>query len=104
MAHVMNSRRQRAKAKVSVSHAPVDVLKSLDEVTSVDSRVYRAAVLRVLCDLKALERATGSKVLCAGSSSVEKLYNKTRHLTELWDGTAGKMVVDEWAGARVGYS
>ena len=104
VAHVMNSRRQRAKAKVSVSHAPVDVLKSLDEVTSVDSRVYRAAVLRVLCDLKALERATGSKVLCAGSSSVEKLYNKTRHLTELWDGTAGKMVVDEWAGARVGYS
>ena len=59
VAHVMNSRRQRASKKVSVRDAAPSTLRALDEVLSVDLRVYRAAVLRVLCDLRALERATG---------------------------------------------
>ena len=100
VAHVMNSKRQRAKGpKVSVRDAPAATLRALDEITSVDARVYMAAFLRVLCDLRALERATGRRVLCAGSRAAS-VRNKTAYMHTLWDGTAAARAVDEWADAR----
>ena len=101
VAHVMNSRRQRAARKVSVRDAPAQVLSQLDEVLSVDLRVYRAAVMRLLCDLRALEAATGRAVLCA--PRLAALRNKTSYVTGLWDGAGAAAVLDEWAEARVGY-
>ena len=97
----MNSRRQRAARKVSVRDAPAQVLSQLDEVLSVDLRVYRAAVMRLLCDLRALEAATGRAVLCA--PRLAALRNKTSYVTGLWDGAGAAAVLDEWAEARVGY-
>ena len=103
VAHVMNSKRQRAKGKVSVRDAPAETLRLLDEVTRVDARVYQAAFLRVLCDLRALERATGKRVLCAGSRAAS-VHNKTSYLSALWDGTAAARAVDEWADARASWA
>ena len=40
---------------MAVAAAPPAVLRQVDAMTSVDARVYGAAVLRVLCDLRALE-------------------------------------------------
>ena len=103
VAHVMNSRRQRAKgAKVSVGGATAPVLRRLDEVTRVDARVYQSAMMRVLCDLRALERATGKRVLCAGARPAS-VRNKTAYMSELWDGRASARVLDEWAAARASY-
>ena len=98
VAHVMNSRRQRAARKVSVTEAPAAVLRQLDEVLSVDMLVYRAAVMRVLCDLKALEHATGQRVLC--HSRLAKLRNKTHYVPGLWDGGGAASALSEWADAR----
>ena len=95
----MNSRRQRAKGKVSLSQASDGVLAMLDQITAVDQRVYTAAMLRVLCDLRALERATGKRVLCAGGRAAA-VRNKTRYMAPLWDGRAAARAVDEWAAAR----
>ena len=39
-------------------------------------------------------------MLCDGSKRIAALRNKTSYLTELWDGTAARNVVDEWADAR----
>ena len=94
----MNSRRQRAARKVSVTEAPAAVLRQLDEVLSVDMLVYRAAVMRVLCDLKALEHATGQRVLC--HSRLAKLRNKTHYVPGLWDGGGAASALSEWADAR----
>lgn len=101
VAHVMNSRRQRAARKISVADAPPDVLKQLDDVLSVDLRVYRAAVLRVLCDLRALEEATGKPVIC--HSRLAKLRNKTGYIPGLWDGIGLGSALTEWAEARRAY-
>ena len=102
VAHVMNSRKQRASRKVSVGEAPPEVLRQLDAVTRIDALVYRAAVLRVLCDVRALELATGSRVLCA--PRVAALRNKTAYIPGLWDGTAAASAVEDWADARKAYS
>ena len=56
----MRSWRWRPR-QVSVAQAAPETLRQLDQVLSIDARVYRAAVLRVLCDLRALERATGMR-------------------------------------------
>lgn len=101
VAHVMNSRRQRAARKVSVTEAPPDVLRQLDDVLSVDLRVYRAAVLRVLCDLRALEQVTGKPVLCR--SRLDKLHNKTAYIPGLWNGSGVASALAEWAEARRPY-
>lgn len=101
VAHVLNSRKQRAARKVSVAEAPTDVLRELDEITRIDARVYRAAVLRVLCDVRALEVATQSRVLCA--PRLAALRNKTAHVRGLWDGAGAKSLIDEWADARRTY-
>ena len=101
VAHVMNSRRQLAARKISVAEAPPDVLRQLDDVLSVDMRVYRAAVLRVLCDLRALEEVTGKPVICR--SHLAKLRNKTGYVPGLWDGGGLGSALTEWAEARRGY-
>ena len=64
-AHVMNARSQRSRAKkVTMADAPPEVLADVDAITAVDAKVYRAAVLRLLCDIRALEEAAGARVLC----------------------------------------
>ena len=78
------------------------VLRELDEeLLSVDMRVYRAAVLRTLCDLRALERASGTTLLC--DARMRKLRNKTGYVAGLWDGAGAAVLADEWASARLGY-
>ena len=81
-AHVMNSRRQRVARRVSVTEAPPETVAALDAITAVDAAVYRAAVLRVLCDIRALERATGARILCA--PRLELLRNRTSYIRGLW--------------------
>jgi hypothetical protein len=98
IAHVMNSRRQRAAKKVTIAQVPPATIGELDEVTAVDARVYRAVVLRLLCDLRALERATGAAVIC--DARLEALRNKTRYVPGLWDGTAAASLAEEWAEVR----
>eukprot|EP00966_Prymnesium_polylepis_P128535 2972860-Prymnesium_polylepis.1 len=78
----MNSRRQRPGAKVSVAGAPPEIVARLDAITAVDAAVYRAAVLRVLCDIHALEQATGERVLCG--PRLELLRNRTGYIPGLW--------------------
>ena len=97
-AHVMNSRRQRSAQKVTVAQAPASLLRQLDSITAVDARVYRAAVSRLMCDARALERATGKRVLCA--RRLEALRNKTAYVPGLWDGSAAGALASEWASAR----
>mmetsp|Transcript_38395 Transcript_38395/g.67505 ORF Transcript_38395/g.67505 Transcript_38395/m.67505 type:complete len:147 (+) Transcript_38395:228-668(+) len=81
-AHVMNSRRQRAARKVSLAEVPPETISRLDSITKVDAQVYRAAVVRVLCDIQAVERATGNKVLC--SPRMEQVRNLSFHIPNLW--------------------
>ena len=97
IAHVMNSRRQRAARKVSVSQSSPEVLRELDAMTKVDARVYRAAVLRLLCDLRALERRTGKQLICM--PRIEALRNKTRYVPGLWDGSGAASMASEWKTA-----
>lgn len=81
-AHVMNSRRQRAARKVTIAEVPADTIKRLDSITVVDAVVYRAAVLRVLCDIQALEQTTGKAILCR--PRLQRLFNYTWHIAGLW--------------------
>lgn len=85
-AHIVNSRGQRVGRKVSASEIPAHLIRSLDSIISVDISVYRAAVIRVLCDLRALELTTGAQVLCNGR--LELLQNQTSYIPELWPATA----------------
>jgi hypothetical protein len=81
-AHVRNSKRERALRTVTVSELPAPVLRRLDAITEVDAAVYRGAVLRLLCDLRALEEATGAPVLCA--DRLAALRASTSHIPRLW--------------------
>ena len=91
-----------AGAKISTADVAPAVLRELDEeLLSVDMRVYRAAVLRTLCDLRALERASGTTLLC--DARMRKLRNKTGYVAGLWDGAGAAVLADEWASARLGY-
>ena len=45
-----------------MADAPPEVLADVDAITAVDAKVYRAAVLRLLCDIRALEEAAGARV------------------------------------------
>ena len=88
-------------AQVSLTSAPETTLRTLDAVTSVDTRVYRAAVLRLMCDLRALEIATRVSVICP--HRIVALRNKTAHVAGLWDGSGAASLADEWASARRTY-
>ena len=82
-AHVMNARSQRSRAKkVTMTDAPPEVLADVDAITAVDAKVYRAAVLRLLCDIRALEEAAGARVLCP--ARLAKLRAATSYIPRLW--------------------
>jgi len=83
-AHVRNSRRERARRAVTLSELPPPMLRRLDAITEVDRLVYRGAVLRLLCDLQALEAATGLPVLC--TDRLAALRASTAHIPGLWEG------------------
>ena len=72
-AHVMNARSQRSRAKkVTMADAPPEVLADVDAITAVDAKVYRAAVLRLLCDIRALEEAAVARVLCPAREAARR--------------------------------
>ena len=79
----MNARSQRSRAKkVTMADAPPEVLADVDAITAVDAKVYRAAVLRLLCDIRALEEAAGARVLCP--ARLAKLRAATSYIPRLW--------------------
>ena len=80
--HVRNSRNQRAKQGVTIADASPAVLRAADAVTTVDARLYRSAVLRLLCDLRALEAASGRRVLCP--ARLDSLRRATGYIEGLW--------------------
>ncbi len=82
VAHVRNARGQRARSQTTIGDAPPSVLRAADAVTAVDARVYRSAVLRLLCDIAALEAATGAAVLCP--ARLEALRRATAYIPGLW--------------------
>ena len=88
-----------AKKRISMADVPEAVRRELDEVIDVDTRVYRAAVLRLLCDLRALERATGATLIC--EARLQGLRNKTSYIPGLWDGVGAASLADEWFAARI---
>lgn len=55
----------------------------VDQMTRVDGQLYRAGVVRLVRELRALEGATGSAVLCA--SAMNKLKSETDYIPGLWD-------------------
>ena len=59
-----------------------EVLADVDAITAVDAKVYRAAVLRLLCDIRALEEAAGARVLCP--ARLAKLRAATSYIPRLW--------------------
>ena len=67
---------------MTMADAPAATVADVDAITAVDARVYRAAVLRLLCDLRALEEATGARVLCA--ARLAKLRAATAYIPRLW--------------------
>ena len=73
---------QKQRRSMRVADVPSPTMQGIDSITSVDQRVYRSAVLRLLCDLRALEAATGERVLCEGS--LARLRNTTAHIAGLW--------------------
>ena len=65
-----------------MADAPPEVLADVDAITAVDAKVYRAAVLRLLCDIRALEEAAGARVLCP--ARLAKLRAATSYIPRLW--------------------
>jgi len=55
----------------------------VDRMTLVDGQVYRAGLVRLIRELRALEGVTGSKLLC--ESTLNKLKIKTDYIPGLWD-------------------
>ena len=89
------ARGERGKRKISLGDVGAPTLTELDRVVSVDLRVYRASVLRLLCDLRALERATGQRVIC--DERLDALRNLTSYVPGLWDGTGAAGLREEWS-------
>jgi len=74
--------------RLSLSDLPNETLRRLDAITSVDARVYRAAAVRLLCDLAALEEASGKRVLCP--SRLHGFRQATAYIAGLWPPAVGK--------------
>ena len=73
---------QRRRRMLRLAEVPAEAMSDMDAITAVDQRVYRGAVLRLLCDLRALEAATGVNVLCL--DALKRLQNRTAHIEGLW--------------------
>ena len=54
------------------------VLRDVDAVTKIDSQVYRAAVVRLLCDVAALEMATGRVIVSPASGRAGRSHGAHR--------------------------
>ena len=72
--------------RLQLSALPAATLRDLDAITAVDAQVFRSALLRLLCDIGALERATGQQVLCP--AKLAKLQAATAHVPGLWPSNA----------------
>ena len=77
---------QRKAPRLQLSTLPAATLRDLDAITAVDAQVFRSALLRLLCDIGALERATGQQVLCP--PKLAKLQAATAHVRGLWPSNA----------------
>ena len=95
--HVRNPG-QRKAARLSTASLPEATLRDIDAITTVDAQVFRSAVLRLLCDIRAVEAATGRTVLCP--ARLAELRRKTAHIDGLW-GVGASANVTTTAGAAV---
>jgi hypothetical protein len=73
---------QEGVKSLRISDIPSETLRKLDAITRIDAVVYRAAVVRLLCDIAALELASGKRVLCA--ARLEELREATSYIPDLW--------------------
>ena len=63
------------------------VQQLIDDATVVDHVLYTNATARFLGELCALERASGTQLLCPGR--MKKLRHATRYIDGLWDAVEG---------------
>ena len=80
---------RRKAPRIQLSALPAATLRDLDAITAVDAHIFRSAVLRVLCDIAAVERATGQQVLCP--AKLHAFRRATAHVPGLWpNATTGR--------------
>ena len=79
---IKNPGQGAASKRPTLSALSPSVLRDVDAITSVDSQVYREAVVRLLCDVAALEKAE-ARIIVKPERLLE-LRNKTGHVEGLW--------------------
>ena len=75
-----------ASRRPTLTALPVELMREVDAITTVDRQVYAAAIIRVLCDVAALERETGRTILTPARRAA--LRHATAHIDGLWTASA----------------
>jgi len=73
---------QGSHTRLSASMLPTAVVRDVDAITNVDVQAYRAAAVRLLCDIRALEGATGRTILAP--DRLLAFQQATAHVPGLW--------------------
>ena len=89
----------------SVSELPIEVVRAIDVITTVDAGLYRAAVSRFLADATHVQRLTRARFLCparlgAFEARVEYLIKGTNLTQQLKEAARWSSLAEEEADAR----